>query len=222
MSTEKFPSNSHRVTNQSQGQNNLPPAEAEEPKFERVITGRVIKRKKPLGRRFLDTFFSGDSGVINYLAKEVLVPAFQNLLIDFVNEGIARAVHGDKPRSSYRGYHHRPGGSISRQHISYDRTTPMSRGPVGPPMRRPLAHPSSQDLDEIILDTDFAAKMVAEKMYEAIQDYGVVTVANLKELLGESPQYTDNKWGWGEDAEFQVRRIREGYLLVLPPPVDIK
>lgn len=222
MTTENYPANSRRA-HQSPG-NNVPPTE--EPKFDRIVTGKVIKRKKPLGRRIFDTFFNGDSGVLTYLAKEVLVPAFQTLVTDMVTQGIEKAVYGEVRTPIRRGgVGYRGPRSAPQTHISYDlRSTTMSRPPMGntPPTRQPLTQPSSQYLDEIILDSDFAAKVVVEKLYETIQEYGGVTVANLKELIGESPQYTDNKWGWGEEAEFHVRRIREGYLLVLPVPVHLR
>jgi hypothetical protein len=220
MSTENYPGNSRRAGQPAVNNSAMPPNE--EPKLEKVITGKVIKRKKPLGRRILDTFFNGDSGVIKYLAQEVLVPAFQTLVTDMVTQGIERAVYGEVRTPRRTG----PGGyrGVNRPHVSYDRPSTIVRSPVsqGPPSRRPLSQPSSNDLDEIILDSDFSAKVIVEKLYEAIQDYGGVTVANLKELLGETPTYTDHKWGWGEDAEFQVKRVREGFLLVLPDPVDMR
>jgi hypothetical protein len=223
MSTENFPSNSRRAS-QPPVNNSIPPQPTEEPKLEKVITGPVIKRKKPLGRRIRETLFSGDSGVFVYLTREVLIPAFQTLVTDMVTQGIERAVYGEVRT------HRRPGGyrgnSVPRTHISYDRPSTIVRGgPAGPtvPTRRPLLPQTpANDVEEIILDTDFAAKMVAEKLYETIQDYGTATVANLKELLGETAAYTDHKWGWQEGAEFHVRRVREGYLLIIPDPIDLR
>lgn len=223
MSTEEYPSNSHRVNQSTPRINNaapVPPA-VEEPKVERIVTGKVIKRKKPFGRRIWETFFNGDSGVINYLTKEVLVPAFQNLVTDMITQGIERAVYGEPKTQSRMGYR-RPGGP--RMHVSYDRPSSIVRTPAmhSSQVRRPTAQPSSQDIDEIILDTLFQGQMVVEKLYELIQDYQVATVADLKQMLGETPQFTDNKYGWTEGAEFNVRRVREGYVLVLPDPVSLR
>src|SRR4051812_15833764 len=68
----------------------------DEPKLESVVTGRVIIRKKSLGRRMKETLFSSDSnGIIGYLWREVLVPALQDTATSMVQQGIEKAVYGE-------------------------------------------------------------------------------------------------------------------------------
>lgn len=212
---EEFPGNSRRRIEPEK----TTPA-VEEPKLDKVVTGRVIRRKKPLGRRLMDTFFSGDSNsVVGYLGKEVLLPALQNLITDFVTQGINKAVYGDQtpPRSTNRG-------SAPRSHISYDRPssiirpTPAARAPE----RRPITQPSAFDIGEIILGTQIEAQVVSDQLYEALEQYGCVTVANLNELIGQTSAYTDHKWGWTDLSNMTVKRIREGYLLNFPQPEDLR
>lgn len=217
---EQFPGNSRNRAGQ-------PPATpgsqipAEEPKLEKVVTGTVVRRKKPLGRRILDNLFRGDGGVISYLAKDVLVPAFQVLITDMVTQGIERAVYGEvrTPPRSVRGVN-----GANRPHISYDRPNTIVRSPLGSggPARRPMTQPSSMVLEEVILSTDFDAQIVMEALYEALRDFGAVTVANLKEALGESPTYVDYKWGWRDLEAMHKKRIGEGFLVYLPNPENLR
>lgn len=218
---DEFPGNSRRRLEEK----NEPSAtEAVEPKFEKVITGTVIKRKKPLGRRLMETFFSTDSSsVVGYLGKEVLLPALQNLVIDFVTQGIEKAVHGEvqTPRRSARGSTSGP-----RTHISYDRPSSIVRSstsitPSSAP-RRVVTQPSAFDIGEVILGTKIEAQVIAEKLGEAIEEYGAVTVANLNELIGQTSAYTDHKWGWTDLVDLRIKRVTEGYLLVLPEPEDLR
>ncbi len=193
---------------------------AEPIKLDKVITGTVIKRKKPLGRRIMDTFFSGDSNsVVGYLGREVLLPALQNLLTDFVTQGIEKAVYGEV-RTTGRTTR---GSSAPRTHISYDRPGTIIRTSSSTPApRRAVVQPSVFDVGEIILDSQISAEMVTEKMNDTIQEYGAVTVANLNDLIGQTSAYTDHKWGWTDLSTMRLKRVQEGFLLQLPEPEDLR
>lgn len=209
---EEFPGNSRRPPK------SIEPVE-EEKKLEKVVTGKVVRRKTPLGRRLLNTFFRGDGGgVFNYLLKEVLVPALQATATDMVTQGIEKAVYGEvrSPGRTVRG------GSVPRTHISYDRYAASRPNPPAAPARRPVSQPSAVDIGEIILESKINAEMVAEKLFETVEEYGAATVANLNDLIGQTSVYTDHKWGWTDLNSLEVKRIREGYLLVLPEPEDLR
>lgn len=214
---DEYPGNSRRPPIESNKPNATP---AEEPQFEKVVTGKVIRRKRPLGRRLMDTFFAGD-GVLGYLGKEVLLPALQNLITDFVTQGVEKAVYGDVRSTRTGGYR----GTGARTHVPYNRpvtTTTSYSVPAGPPTRpsRAVSRPSDES-PEVILEERIQAEAVAEKMWEAVQQYGHVTVAALNRMLGDTPQWTDNKFGWYDLSDMSIRRVREGYLLVMPPVEEI-
>lgn len=196
--------------------------EAQEPKLEKVVTGKVVQRKKSLGRRFMDTMFSGDSdSVVGYLAKEVLLPAVKNLITEFVTEGIHKALYGE---ASGAGVSRRPRPGAPRTHINYSQPSPVVRpsAPTRPVVRRPVTQPSVFDMGEIVFDSRADADAVIERLYDTIETYRCVTVGNLNELLGKSSTFTDNKWGWTDLADVKLRRISEGYLLVMPEPEDLR
>jgi hypothetical protein len=230
MTLPDFPSNSRRPLETSSPTGIPAPGGANrEPKLEKVEgIGNVVRRQKPLGRRLMDTFFRGNGSVLSYLVMDVLVPAAQSLVLDMVTQGLEKKFYGEvrSPRrtATPRGIISQPSARTS--HFSYDRVNQNTiiRSPLinNGSMRRPLSQASSIDLGEIVLDTEFGAKMIVEKLYETIQEYGAVTVANLKELLGESAVTTDHKWGWTDGAEFQVRRMHGGFRLDYPEPEDLK
>lgn len=217
---DNFPGNSRRPLNQPP-EKETPPVEKR--KLEPVITGKVIRRKKPFGRRILDTIFAGEGGVLTYLLREVLVPAIRDTAADFVIQGIEKAAYGEVRSARRSGFR---GNTQPRSHISYDRPSSIVRSPlnssVPAPVRRQVNLTSTQTLEEIIVDSQFTAQIILDKLYEYIEEYGGVTLANLKELLGETAVYTDHKLGWHDDAVFTIRRVREGFLLVIPDPVDLR
>lgn len=215
---EAFPSNSRRPLPQTQAEVSVngQPVPVEEKKLDKVVTGKVIKRKKPFSRRLKETFFNENGGVFSYLLKEVLVPALQDTATTMVQQGIEKAVYGEvrSPGRTVRG-----AAGAPRTHISYDRYTRPT--PPTPPSRRPVTQPDAIDIGEVVLDSKIDAQMVAEKLFELVEEYGIATVANLNDLLAQSSVYTDHKYGWTDLDSLVVRRVRDGYLLVLPPPEDL-
>ena len=100
---EDYPSNSHKKK--------TPPKAIEEAKkVERVVEGEVIRRKKPLGKRFAELFIGGDAkSVGSYVMFEVLLPAVKDTLADAMSQGVERMLFGEA-RSTSRRTGRRPGG----------------------------------------------------------------------------------------------------------------
>lgn len=76
--------------------------------------------------------------------------------------------------------------------------------------------------DTIVFDSREKAENVLETLKEIINEYGLVTVADLHESAGLDISYTENKYGWVNLKEAKIVRVRQGYKLVLPETVPIK
>lgn len=212
---DNFPSNSHRQQPERKP--------LEEKVIEPVVTGKVIRRKKPLGRRFMETFFSGDSNsVVGYLLRDVLVPAIQNLVTDMVKQGIDKAIYG-AAAPQYRNARSTYG---ARSVVSYDRMSTNRPTPATSTMRTPARPPATQssalDMGEIILDSRVEAMTVLEGLSNIIEQYNVASVADLNALVAQTSQPTDHKWGWTDVSGADIKHISEGWLLLLPPLEDIR
>jgi hypothetical protein len=204
----EFPSNSHKYKQKA----NQP---KEEKKVEKVVTGEVVRRKPPLSRRFMETFFGGNDskGVWDYVMFDVMVPAAKDMVSDAVSGGIERTLFGESHSSSRR----RRSASAPRDYVSYNRYGPGGgrREDPRPATRRSR---SSHDLEEIILATRVEAEEVVDGLYDLVSRYEMATVADLYGLVGTTGSYLDEKWGWTDIRTAGVRRVREGYLLDLPKP----
>lgn len=78
------------------------------------------------------------------------------------------------------------------------------------------------EFDEVILATRAEAEAVLDKMEEYIENYGLVTVASLYEMVSITANHQDGKWGWDDLRGGGVERLRGGdYLLVLPKPQSV-
>lgn len=204
-----FPGNTNKVNEKKQ----KAPAEKQ---IQKVVTGEVIKRKKPLGVRMKETFLGADlKNVAKYVAGDVLLPALKNMLVDTIEQGAKRAIYGEAaPRR-------RP--MDSRPRMSYN--SPIDRGGYGRQQSAMLPHQpphyaptrrQSQSVGDIILASRNEAETVVERMKDILDQYDTVSVADLYELLGLPSSHVDHVWGWADLAYIGIRQIREGYVIDLP------
>jgi hypothetical protein len=222
-----YPGNSHKALNapiETPTDEAKPagPGIPDPKKIEKVVAGQVVRRKKPLSKKFMETFVGGDAkSVWQYVVFDVLIPAGKDMVADAFSQGIERMLFGEA-RSTSRRTGARPGGN---GYISYNRYSPSNsqrrdepRERNSGPSRRARA---THDFDEIILATRAEAQEVVDRLFDIVAKYGTVSVADLYELVGVTGSYTDDKWGWTDIRGASVARISSGYLLDLPQPEPI-
>lgn len=207
--------------------NSISPKDANEPepvketpkKVEKVIEGKVIRRKKPFTKRVTEMFIGGDSRTVgSYLLYDVLLPATKDTIADLMSQGVERMLFGEVKSTSRRAGNRRGQGG----YVSYNRYS-SSTPPWGDRTRNDVRSPSKRarathDFDEIILDTRVEAEEVIDRLFDLVARYESATVADLYELVGITGNYTDDKWGWVDIRGADVTRVRNGYLLNLPRP----
>lgn len=194
-----------------QGNSKKAKEESQEPdkKIEKVVTGEVIVQKKSLGRKFKDLFINADfGGAVRHVAAEVMLPAARNMIVDASTKTIERVIYGESAAHRRRNG---PGPT-------YSYNTPISRNyrPRDPRAVTP-ARSSRQSREDFILGHKEEADLVLERMHDILDNYEVVTVADMNELVGWRSNHVDNKWGWVDLRGSDVRQVRDGYLIDLPP-----
>lgn len=215
----EFPSNS-KGANRRPSSGEKPAAEK---RVDQVVTGKVVRRKKSLGKRFTEVFVNGPDSrsVFDYVFFDILVPAGKDLFMDATYAGLERKIYGEVRSTGRRGYSRGPGRT------DYNRISTGSvlrSDPRGAPREDPRMSRrgrATHDFGEIVLESRVQANEVIDTLYEIISKYEIATVADLYAALGESSNYTDNKWGWDDMRGADSERVRDGYLLVLPRPKPI-
>lgn len=195
---ERFPSNTQK-----------------EKRVRKVTEGKVVKRKKGLGRKLEETII-GDSAdnVKDYIIWDVLVPALKETISDAVSGGIQMLLFGEKHPSTRGNVSRDRGTSYVSYSSYYNRDKPVrpreGRSTGDSRVRRSI------ETEEIILETRGEAESVLDSLMDIIDNYGEASVADLFELVGIPSEYTDNRYGWENLSMARVDRIRGGYLLNLP------
>ncbi len=202
--TSSYPSNSNKKK-----------AEVRKKEITRVTTNEVVQRKKPLGRKVIESFTGDDiHSVGGYILMDVLLPAAKTAISDAVGQGIERLLFGDsRPRSSST----RIGGG---GYTSYNRMHSSSTRRDEPRTISRQAR-ATHDFGEVILQTRGEAEDVLDQLTALIEQYDIATVSDLYQLVGITGNFTDDQWGWADLRGARVVRVREGYLIEVPRPTPI-
>lgn len=207
----EFPGNSHNPLGDT------PKKDKDQVKKEisKVVAVNAVIKKKPIHKRFKETFFGGDAKTASkFVFTDVLLPALKNLVVDAGNTMLNRMMYGDSPRRRF-------GNEPSRSRFSYNNPVMRSSERVMLPDQPPRMINRSSPVGEIVLTTRDDAENVLEGLVNIIEKYEVASVADLYELVGLPSAHTDNKWGWSHLKYANVRQIRDGYLIELPQPEPI-
>lgn len=200
--------------------------ESTKKEIKKVTTGEVLIHKKTVSDKLFEFLEIGLKSAWAYAVHDVVIPGLVKLTVEGFQGGVERMFYRDGSRGRYRVSE--PGN----QRITY--STPVRRmGYYGDPRedigRRSLPQPqrpsySRTTLDDIVLSSEHECNAVIEQMTDIADQYQVVTVREFKEMLGIKSIPPDEIWGWelADVARAQVHQVREGYLLDLPQPKEIR
>ena len=187
---EEFKPNSHKAQNES-----LAPK-----KVEKVTKSPAKLKSKGLA----GLLFSEDvKDVKSYILTEVLIPTLKKAIDDTVTNGIRYLLFGESRGSN------KPNTSSGISYKDYYRQEKDERKP------RSSAWTTSQYSDVIITDRG-EAEEVLRRMDEIVEQYGMVSVADLYDLVGISGDYTAFRYGWTDIRSANIVRVKDGHMIKMP------
>lgn len=195
---ESYPNNSHKYKEQQKEQ-------VPEKKIEKVITGTAKTKKRNRLISFSDIFGADDmSSVASYVLADVIIPKVKDVISAAVSITIDTILYGEGGHSKRRS---------TADKISYNNCydSGRARGRASAPVRT-----TRYNYDDIIVETRGEAEAVLSRMDEIIDQYGMVSVADLFELCDMTGQFTDHKYGWTDLSRASVERTRDGFTFKLP------
>lgn len=194
---EEFKSNSHKTRENRSNTDS-------DKKVEKIISGSAKSKKKNGIQKITNVFIPDDvDDVRSYIIEDIVVPAVKDIILDAVRAflGVNSGPRGKSSSSkvSYRKYYDERDRRDSRE-------TNRTRG---------------YEYDDIIIENRGEAEDVLSRMDELIESYGLVSVADLYDLVGINGNYTDNKYGWFSIRTASVVHVRDGYMIKLPKAVPL-
>ena len=195
---EEYRSNAHKTRDI----NNEP---IPEKKIEKIVRGNVVAKKKGTLQKLAELIVPEDvNDVKNYILEDIIVPTIKDGILDVV-----KAMLGVNGRGGDRNARRASKVSYSSYYDSDRRDATRTRTRTG------------YDYDDILLDNRGEAEDVIARMDELIATYGIVSVADLYDLVGITGSYTDNKYGWTDIRAAHVIRVSDGYMIKLPKALPL-
>lgn len=205
-----YKSNSHKSKEQAEP--------AASPRKLEPVAQATVQKKTGL-QKVVGAFVSRDvNNIKDYIVETVVIPSITSgisgigdIILDSLIEGVGvlfssagfnideRKTHGSK--TSYSKYYNRP-----RRDRDYDDYEDVRE---------------RRDYDDIRVRTRGEAEMVIDRLRQIIEEDKYATVAQLYELVGQIPVYTDHRYGWKslDSADWvRTRDIKYPYLLKFPQP----
>lgn len=182
-----------------------------------VVQGKVKTRKKPAGKRFMESIGVEDGRTVgDYLLWDVIIPALKDTVSEVFKKGIDAFLYGSaRPSSRNRSVERR--GSTSR--VSYNSYYDERTRPSG---RYSYNARAADDFREFIFDDRRDAEAVLSEMCEIVDVYGFCKVSDFYSLVGETERnFTDHRFGWDQLGSASIERTRDGWIVDLPRPISL-
>ena len=227
---EDYPSNSH--TSKLRASVPVSPAkpssEGERPKVEKAIEGSAVIKRKSVGKRFA-SIFTGVSikEIVDDAIDQAIIPGIKGLLLSVGERAL------DKAFGSGTGGRSIPNAAARTMvtnvaHVAYNKFSAPNAATVRdaatrPPLAMSRRGQAVHDFDEIEFQTREDASIILNLMYDRLQEYGSVSVAEFYGWADVRGNFTDNNYGWRDlTGAGPTRNNRTGmYTLNLPNPVPL-
>lgn len=179
---------------------------ADESKNITPVASGMVKKTSGFSK-FISDFFAADAQTIgNHLVTDVLKPAALRLIDEVVTTAKDVALYGENAPPTQK----KPGVMATK--ISYDKA---SEKRVAPSV-------DTKKFDYPVVSSKKDADVVIKQMSNILEQYDVVTVADLYELcdINDFP-YTANSYGWDNLGDLIVVHTADGWLIKPPNPQPI-
>ena len=193
-----YPGNSHKSKDVKTT------APTNEKKIQKRVSKPAKTKKKGELRKIAEEFIVDDvKSIKTYVITDVLIPTIKDTIWDILTNTLDMFLfNGTKdhrkrgkssPKISYRDYYDSK-NDRGRNYEIRDRF----------------------DYDDLEFDSHGEADAVLTGMLETIEQYGVVSVADMYDMADVTAPYTGNRYGWTSLRNAEVVRVRNAYIIKLP------
>jgi hypothetical protein len=183
--------------------------------IKQVATG-VKQVKRPATKRFMDFLFAeSPKNMGKKIGREVVVPNLKT--------GVQQAINAFINGMFWGGTN--PGAGVMNAQILRPGMTAYN-AVSQPGSNMAMAHQaiqqqSSGNYQDLFIPTQAMAESTLAQMYELLNMYRVVAVADLYEMVNINPAISDNAFGWTSLDGARIVASGSGFILQLPRPHQI-
>lgn len=182
-----------------------------------IVSGAVLV-PRPATKRFFDYLFAESPKALGRkIGRDVIVPRLKAGFEEAANSFLSGMLWGDSAN--------RPLGTIVKGTVLRGGGVNYHQIGGSPSLlaqaQQTQVNKSSGNYQDMVLPTQQFAEVLLANMYELLNQYRRVAVADLYEAAGITPAISDNSYGWTSLDGARISKVRDGYLLELPRPTLI-
>lgn len=187
----KYPGNSIYQNTEQQNRERLKP-----------VTKNLVSYKKSITQQIKEAFIGED------IVNNIIIPGAENLILDGLEQIFFKrnTRRGNYQQSYYSSQYYGNPSYNNYYQYSYQQEPPQPQ----------YQYSNKPDYRSIIVRTKQDADMVVRGLIDRIQECRYASVSDLFDLVGCPGDYTDSDWGWMTPRGIGVRRVSQGFLIVVP------
>lgn len=207
---EEYKGNSHR-DRQRASRPEVRKDDVPEKRVEKAVTTTVSVQKKNQISRLSEVFFAKDiRSVVTYMKDEWLIPNLRQAAWALFANSLHMMLFGEPDREN------RNRTNASR--VSYWQPNINRLMDRRDDRREPIrTRKDAYSYDDIMFTNRGDAELALDKMFELLQRYNIVRVADLFELVDQTCSSTDYAYGWTDLSSVKAVAVAGGkWMLTMP------
>lgn len=197
-----------------------PSASPKEPekreKVDSVVRGKVSLKKESFSEKLKKTFLPGDiQDIKSYAWNQIIVPGLKTSAIAIME----LALFGQVSSRSRNGYFN---ANQSNQRTNY--TYISSGSQRGVPIQPTISNRdrSMHNFRGVVFENLEDVEDVISTLLDIVERTGYATVADYYDACGIQAEWADETWGWKGFQRLESRRTRDGYVIDMTPPIQLR
>ena len=185
-------------------------------KIPRMEGANVVVKKPNAAKKIASSLFVEDAkNVGNYLLNDVVIPSVKDTISSIVSNGIDMLLFGEGGKAKRRSSSSSIFGTLNYNAISTSKAKNVVIG--GSKDTKSTNSYDRVQADELIFETRAQCQEAIYRMHDVMDEYKLLSIADLYDIVGLPTSYTDNNYGWDDISGAEPVRLPNGtYLLKLP------
>lgn len=183
-----------------------------------VPKGEAERVKRPASKRFMNF-------VIAENPKEIAKDVGRNLVVPRLKASFEEAFNSFLAGLLWSNGGNRPGNGIVRGTVLNPNTTVYGgvvNGGISPQQLAAAAAPTRPaGYQDVKVGSQQLAEALLARLYQDLNEYRMVSIADLYEAANMPTEPQDHKLGWYSLEGAHIEIVRDGFVLALPRPIRL-